>query len=108
MTTPERDAEYLETFRLQADAIRDLLDRTDLDAVPVANATERTAPTWEARALAAEARLAAVEALCDDGERLHVHVENRMTGECLPSAGDRCDLTAVYRRFAAAIAEAQP
>ena len=25
----------------------------DLDAVPVANATERTAPTWEARALAA-------------------------------------------------------
>lgn len=32
----------------------------DLDAVPVANATERTAPTWEARALAAEARLAAL------------------------------------------------
>lgn len=42
---------------------------TDLDAVPVANATERTAPTWEARALAAEARLAAVAALCDRQER---------------------------------------
>lgn len=33
---------------------------TDLDAVPVANASDRTAPTWEARALAAEARLAAL------------------------------------------------
>lgn len=35
----------------------------DLDAVPVANATERTAPTWEARALAAEARLAELESV---------------------------------------------
>lgn len=71
----------------------------DLDAVPVANATERTAPTWEARALAAEARLAALR------ERIAVALEGCTTGPIGRSTGLRYIRADVAARIAR---EAQP